>query len=98
MTAEITIILFNLIMKSSVMNIHDFGGCNLIFTMTTGKHDYVINVIQRLICLYIIATKVILNLLFIIYFPRDLVKIDNFDLKKDNFGRWIIVVVRGWGV
>ena len=46
-------------MKSSVMNIHDFGGCNLIFTMNTGKHVYIINVVQRLTCLDIIATKVI---------------------------------------
>ena len=85
-------------MKSSVMNIHDFGGCNLIFTMTTGKHDCVINVVHRLICFYIDVTIMILYLLFIIYFPGDLVKIDNFDLKQDTFGWRIIVVVKGWGV
>ena len=37
MSTEITIISCNLIMKSSVMNIHDYTGCNLIFTMVTGK-------------------------------------------------------------
>ena len=98
MTTEITNMLFGLRIKSSVMNIHDFNGCNLIITMSTGKHDYVLNVVQRLICLYIISTIMILYLLFIIYFPRDLVKIDNFDLKQDTFGWRIIVVVKGWGV
>ena len=92
-TTEITIILFNLIMKSSVMNIHDFGGWNLVFTMTTGKHVYVINVVQRLICL----DHSDINF-FIIYFPRDLVKIGLCDQKQDNFGWRIFVFVKGWGV
>ena len=37
------------------MNNLDFAGSNLIFTMTTGKYIYLINVVHRLICLNIIA-------------------------------------------
>ena len=60
MTTEITSILFLIIiMKSSVMNIHVFAGSNLIFTMITGEHVYLINVVHRLICLDIIVTIVI---------------------------------------
>ena len=59
MTTKITSILFNLTMKSSVMNFHDFAGCNLIFTMITGKHPSFINDVHRLVCWDIIATKVI---------------------------------------
>ena len=65
---------FNLIMESSVMNIHDFAGSNLIFTMTTGKHVYLINVVHRLILFYIITTIVKLYF-YNMYFLRDLVKI-----------------------
>ena len=57
-----SIMLFFLIMKSSVMNIHDFAGSNLIFTMTTGKHVYLVNVVDTLICLEIIATIMIFTL------------------------------------
>ena len=78
------------------MNIHDFGGCNLIFTMATGKHAYIISVVQRLIGLDTITSKVIF--IFIIYFPRDLEKIGFFDQKQDNFGWRIFVVIKGWGV
>ena len=68
MTTEFTIILFNLIMKSSLMNIHNFAGCNLIFTLTTGKHVYFINVLYKLICLDIIATIMIFTFYYV--FPK----------------------------
>ena len=42
MTTDITTIFQTLVMESSVMNIHDFVGCNLIFTITTGNHVYII--------------------------------------------------------
>ena len=67
MTTDITIILFNITMKSSVMNIHDFAGSNLIFTMTTGQHVYLINVVHRLICLDISVTIGIFTF-FILYY------------------------------
>ena len=82
MTTEVTIILFNLDMKSSVMNAHDFAGCNLIFTMITGKHVYLINVVHRLICLDMILTIVIFT--FFRYFPRDLVNIGFCYQKQEN--------------
>ena len=82
------------IMKSSVMNFHDFAGCNLIFTMTTGKHLHITNVVHRLVCLDIIATSVIY--FYIMYFPRDLVKIGFFTPKLDKFGSRIFIVVQEW--
>ena len=42
MAADITAILCTLVMESSDMNIHDFVGNNLIFTIVTGNHFYII--------------------------------------------------------
>ena len=47
MAAHVTIILCMIIMKSSVMNIHDSLGINLIFTMVAGEHVYLINIVLR---------------------------------------------------
>ena len=90
--AQLSPSLFNLIMKSSVMDIHDFAGFNLIFTMTTRQHVNCINVVHKLISLDVIVTMV--KFTFILcYFPRGLVKIGICCQKQDNFGRRIFIVV-----
>ena len=78
------------------MNIHDFAGYNLIFTMTTGKYVLLINVVHTLILLDIITTKVIFTC--IMYFPRDLEKICFCYLKQDKLGCRIFIVVQGWAI
>ena len=74
-------------MKSFIMNIHDFPGCNLIFTMTTGKHVYDINVVQILIYFDIIVTIGIFS--YILYISLGI---------WHNFGWRIFVIVKGWDV
>ena len=49
MATDITTVLHTLVMESSVVNIHDFVGCNLIFTTVTGKHINIIPDGNRLI-------------------------------------------------
>ena len=82
-------------MKSSVMDIHDFAGFNLIFTMTTRQHLNCINVV--LISLDVIVT--IVKFTFILcYFPRGLVKIGICCQTQANLGRRIFIVVLGWDI
>ena len=57
------------------MNNLDFAGSNLIFTMTTGKHVYLINVVHRLICLDICDHSDDIHF-YIMSFPKDLVKVN----------------------
>ena len=52
MATDITTILNSLVMESSVMTIHDFVGCNLVFTI--GNNVYIILDINRLIVIIIL--------------------------------------------
>ena len=94
MTTKITIILFILIMKSSASNIHNFVGSNLKFTMTTGKHIFLINVVHRLICLDMIATRDIYCNSW--YFPRDKVKIFLLPDTGFNLVRGFLLFSKDW--